>query len=188
MRKKITLVVLAAALTFSLAACGNAKTDTTEATEATTAAASSETEMANPWTDVDTVDKAAEGAEVGYFTIPENGTETSGGPVNISDFRYMTHLAEAQGSIGSAELIIRKGLKQESSDVSGDMREFTLEWTQTVGDFEFKCYGNSEGSAQKLVWVSDNFSYSVSIYGQGDEAGTYGIDSDAVNTIGLIIQ
>ena len=49
--------------------------------------------MANPWTDVETPDEAAEGAGVGYFMVPEENTETAAGPVNWYCFRYIEGIA-----------------------------------------------------------------------------------------------
>ncbi|MBR2570893.1 MAG: hypothetical protein IKE30_02000, partial [Clostridia bacterium] len=85
--------------------------------------------MANPWTEVKTAEEAADGAGVGYFTVPEENTETTGGPVNWYGFQYMKGIAEADGAIGAAELTVRKGLKQDTEDVSGDCTEYALEWT-----------------------------------------------------------
>ena len=84
--------------------------------------------LANPWTEVATAEEAADGAGVGYFLVPEENMETTGGQVNWFCFQYMEHIAEADGGIGSAELTVRKGLKQDGEDVSGDYTEYTFAW------------------------------------------------------------
>ncbi len=58
--RKIALVLLAVILVLALAACGQ-----TEKKD--------EVGMANPWTDVADAQAAADGAEVGYFTVPDKG-------------------------------------------------------------------------------------------------------------------
>ncbi len=145
--------------------------------------------MANPWTDTDSADTAAQGAEVGYFMVPESKATYNDHLVYITEFRYMEHLAEARGSIGAAELTIRKGLKQESDDVSGDYNTYAYNWTFNTEDgFVVNCYGNEKGKTMKAVWLSDNFSYSVNVMGQGDESDTYGLDDETMHLLVEDIQ
>ena len=144
--------------------------------------------MANPWAEADTPDEAAEGAGVGYFMVPEEDMETSGGPVNWYGFQYMEGIAEADGAIGAAELTVRKGLKQDTEDVSGDYTAYAFEWTQEVDGWEVSCFGNEEGRTMKAIWLSDNFSYSVMVRGQGDMYDTYGVDEDAISALVTAIQ
>ena len=199
-------LLLAAVMVLALAACGSGSaapaSSAASAVEAPASAASSENAasepsaeesntgngLANPWTDVETAEEAAEGAGVGYFQVMENGTETSGGQVSFSAFRFMEGLAEAVGGIGSAELTVRKGLKQDSTDVSGDYTEYACSWTQDVDVWQVTCYGNEDGKAMKAIWTSDNFSYSIMVRGQGDFYETYGVDADAVEALVLAIQ
>ena len=144
--------------------------------------------MANPWSEADSAEAAAEGAEVGYFTVPAD-KEYNGQMLNISSFRYMEHLAEAEGAIGAADFVIRKGLKQESEDVSGDYNDYAYSWSFKSNDgFDINCYGNEEGKTMKAIWLSDNFSYSFFVRGQGDEYDTYGLDEDMMKTLVELIQ
>ena len=144
--------------------------------------------MANPWSDAVSAEAAAEGAEVGYFMVPES-KEYNDQMVYISNFRYMEHLAEANGSVGAAELVIRKGLKQESEDVSGDYTEYAYDWSFKSNDgFVINCYGNEEGKTMKAIWLSDNFSYSIFVRGQGDESDTYGLNEEMMKTLVELIQ
>ena len=174
--KKILVLLFAAVLLISLAACGAKEEEKSEAG------------AINPWTDVSSAEKAADGAGVGYFMVPESGKETSGGPVDIFGYRYMKGIAEADGAIGTAEMTIRKGLKQDSEDVSGDYTAYTYAWTQEADGWEVYCLGNEDGKTMKAIWLSDNFSYSIVIRGQGDLAGTYGIDAAAVAALVSAIQ
>ena len=144
--------------------------------------------LANPWTEVETAEEAAEGAEVGYFMLPEENTETTGGEIHWFAYLYMEHLAEADGVIGSADLTVRKGLNQESEDVSGDLTEYAYTWTQTTEDWEVTCFGNEEGQVMKAIWLSDNFSYSIMVRGQGDIYDTYGLDAEAIEALVAAIQ
>lgn len=147
------------------------------------------TGMANPWTDVTSADEAAAGADVGYFMVPENNTDYNGHQVYITEFRCMEHLAEARGSIGAAELTIRKGLKQESDDVSGDYNEYAHSWSFKTDDgITVNCYGNEEGKTMKAIWLSDNFSYSINVMGQGDEYDTYGLDDTTLKQLIEVTQ
>ena len=144
--------------------------------------------MANPWSEAKNAEEAADGAGVGYFELPEDGFETSGGPVNWSSFRYMKGIAQADGGIGAAELMVRKGLKQDGEDVSGDYTEYKYDWTQEIGDFTLKCFGNEKGKTMRAIWTSDNFSYCIYVRGQGDIYDTYGLDAEAVAALVSAIQ
>ena len=144
--------------------------------------------MANPWTDVSTPEEAAEGGGVGYFMLPENGTQLTGGPVDFVGYRYMKDLAEAQGYVGAAELTVRKGLKQNSEDVSGDYTEYAFSWTQETDGFQISCFGNEDGRMMKAVWLTDNFSYSAVVRGQGDISDTYGLAAEDVAALVTSIQ
>ncbi len=169
--KKIIAFALAAVLLLAIAACGN-KTAEKEPEPSEEPIAN----MVNPWSDVADAAAAAEGAGVGYFEVPEDGAQTDGGPLNWYVFRCMKGLAEARGAIGTADLTVRKGLKQNGEDVSGDYTEYKYEWTQDVGGTSVKCSGNEEGRTMRALWTSDNFSYCVLVRGQGDLHDTYGLD------------
>ncbi|MBQ2545001.1 MAG: hypothetical protein II836_09905 [Clostridia bacterium] len=171
--KKILVLILAAILMIALTACGAKETEEENSGEGSL----------NPWHDAATADEAADGAGVGYFTVPENGTEVTGGRIDFTGFRYMKNLAEADGAVGAAELTVRKGLKQESEDVSGDYTAYTYAWTQDVGGWTVYCLGNEDGRMMKAIWVSDNFSYSILVRGQGDIADTYGLGAEDVTAL-----
>ncbi len=181
--KKLLIFAMTTALAFSITACGASKTDSST-TETTT----EKTEMANPWTETASSGDAAEGAGVGYFMVPEAGKEYENGLLGWDTFKYSEGIAEADGFIGAAELTVRKGLKQDTEDVSGDYNEYKYNWEEKIGDFTLKCYGNEEGKAKKTIWVSDNFSYSISVLGQGDESETFGLGSADIKALASEIQ
>ncbi|MCR4906757.1 MAG: hypothetical protein K6A33_11830 [Clostridiales bacterium] len=171
--KKILVLMLAAILMLALTACGAKETKDEDGGEGS----------ANPWTEVADAEEAANGAGVGYFTLPENGTEVTGGRIDFLGFRYMKNLAEADGAVGAAELTVRKGLKQDSEDVSGDYTAYKYAWTQDVGGWTVYCMGNEDGRTMKAIWVSDNFSYSIMVRGQGDYYDTYGLGAEDVTAL-----
>ena len=144
--------------------------------------------MANPWTEVETAEAAADGAGVGYFMVPEENMETSVGPVNWYGFSCMEGIAEADGAIGVAELTVRKGLKQDGEDVSGDYTEYASTWTVEADGWQVTCFGNEAGRAMKAIWLSDNFSYSIMVRGQGDVYYTYGLDEEIIDALVSAIQ
>ncbi len=142
----------------------------------------------NPWSEDETAEAAAEGAGVGYFEVPENGTEYDGGRLDWSTFRHMEELAEAEGCIGAAAITARKGLKQNSEDVSGDYNVYAKEWSLDLDGTTIKCYGQEDGKTMKALWVTDNFSYSIVISGQGDDAATYGLGDNDILSLATDIQ
>ena len=143
--------------------------------------------MPNPWTETDSAQGAAEGAGVGYFTLPEAGMVTDGGPIGWDNYRYMDLLAEANGYVGAAELTVRKGVNRpdhevsyDTSDVSGDYTAYAHEWTIEAGGWQIRCFGSEEGRTMKAIWSSDNFSYCILVRGQGDIRDVYGLGSDDI--------
>lgn len=146
--------------------------------------------MANPWSDVDSPQAAADGAGVGSFEVPADGTELKGGAIRWDVYRCMQLLAEAKGSVGSADLTVRKGVKNpaeevsyDTSDVSGDYNQYKESWTVQAGDWTVNCFGNEKGKTMKALWTSDNFSYSINVTGQGDDSDTYGLVDDDIIAI-----
>ena len=143
--------------------------------------------MPNPWTEADSAKAAADGAGVGYFTLPDAGTEVVGGPIGWDNYRYMDLLAEANGYVGAAELTVRKGVNRpdhevsyDTTDVSGDYTAYAHEWTIETNGWQIRCFGNEEGRVMKAIWPSDNFSYCILVRGQGDIRDVYGLGADDI--------
>lgn len=184
-------IVIAAAMALALCGCGakGAEQTATQTTEETTEATTeTKTEMANPWSEAKTADEAGQSAGVGYFVVPEDGTQSTIGPINWYGFQYMEGVAQADGGIGAATLTVRKGLKQDTTDVSGDYNKYAYSWTQQVDVWEVTCFGNEEGKAMKALWLSDNFSYSIIVRGQGDLVDTFGIGQEDVAALVNAVQ
>ena len=143
--------------------------------------------MANPWSEAVSAAAAAEGAGVGTLTLPENGMEIDGGRVDFTEYRYMDLLAEADGYVGAAELMVRKGVNRpdhevgyDTADVSGDYTDYAHTWEIEAMGWKVQCFGNEEGRTMKAVWHSDNFSYALLVRGQGDIHDTYGLGADDI--------
>jgi len=188
--KKLVALGSTLLLALSIGACGAASSSSEPAP-----AEEAQTEIANPWTQVDSAQAAADGAGVGSFKLPEAGTVLKeGGPVDLVGFQYMKLLAEADGYAGTAEMVVRKGVNRpaeevayDTADVSGDYTEYAYSWDMEAADWQVKCYGNEEGRVMKAVWHSDNFSYSIMVRGQGDIHDTYGLsESDMATLVGSI--
>ncbi len=192
MKKRIIAIMSLVITVAAMTACGSdkSKETTTEQTtsEQATQEGDADTGKFEPWIFVASSKEAADGAGVGYFTVPEDGMSLDGGEVHMYGFKYMEGIAEADGSVGAAEITIRKGLKQDTEDVSGDYNEYSFEWTVETEDWEVKCYGNEEGKTMKAIWLSDNFSYSIAIRGQGDLYDTYGLGDDDIKKLVSAIQ
>lgn len=146
--------------------------------------------MANPWADADTAEAAADGAGVGYFTLPEDGMVIDGGPIGWDNYRYMDLLAEANGYVGAAELTVRKGVNRpdhdvdyDTADVSGDYNTYAYEWTIEATGGQVHCFGNEDGRTMKAIWSSDDFSYCILVRGQGDIRDVYGLGSDDIGAL-----
>ena len=145
--------------------------------------------MINPWSNAATADEAATGAGVGDFTLPDNRTDTTAGPIFFDSYFYMDGIAEAQGSIGAASMIVRKGLVSlfEEGDISGDWTDYSYVWYTTAGDTDVTCRGNEDGQAMLISWTDGDYCYSIMIRGQGDIYDTYGLADEAVaELVGVI--
>ena len=139
--------------------------------------------MANPWSDVSTLDEAAAGAGLDMFSIPEEA-EISLGEVKLSQARYMEGLAEAVVEYPAVEMTIRKGNASvaEDGDISGDYNEYANTWTQNIKGLEVTCFGNREGDATKTIWKVDDTCYSITAYGLGGDTD-YGLSADDLNSL-----
>ena len=141
--------------------------------------------MVNPWSTADTLDAAAEGAGLEFFSIPE-GAEISLGTVELSEARYMDGLAEAVIEFPAVEMTIRKGLSSAADvaegDISGDYGEYANTWTQNIKGLEVTCFGNREGEATKTIWGVDDTYFSITAYGLGGDED-YGLSPDDINSL-----
>ena len=139
--------------------------------------------MANPWSDVASLDEAAKGAGLDMFSIPE-GAEISLGEVKLTQARCMEGLAEAVVEFPAVEMTIRKGNASvaEYGDISGDYNEYANTWTQNIKGLEVTCFGNREGESTKTIWQVDDTCYSITAYGLGGDTD-YGLSPDDINSL-----
>ena len=139
--------------------------------------------IANPWSDVDTLAAAAEGAGLDGFSIPEEA-EISLGEVKLSQARCMEGLAEAVVEYPAVEMTIRKGNASiaQDGDISGDYNEYANTWTQNIKGLEVTCFGNRKGDATKTIWQVDDTCYSITAFGLGGDTD-YGLSPDDLNSL-----
>ena len=144
-----------------------------------------ETGMANPWSDVDSAEAAAEGAGLDTFMVPDGEAEISLGEVKVTQYRCMKGMAEAVVEFPAVEMTIRKGDKSgemAEGDISGDYSEYKYDWTQNIKGLEGKCFGNREGEATKTIWSVDDMDYSITVQGLGGDED-YGLPADDLNSL-----
>ena len=140
--------------------------------------------MANPWSDVDSAQAAAEGAGLDVFMVPEEAV-ISLGEVKVDQYRCMEGMAEARVEFPAVSMTIRKGSKEleiAEGDISGDYGEYKYDWTQNIKGLEVKCFGNREGEATKTIWSVDDMDYSITAYGLGGDED-YGLSPDDLNSL-----
>lgn len=144
-----------------------------------------ETGMANPWSDVDSAEAAAEGAGLDTFMVPDGEAEISLGEVKVTQYRCMKGMAEAVVEFPAVEMTIRKGDKSgemAEGDISGDYSEYKYDWTQNIKGLEVKCFGNRDGEATKTIWSVDDMDYSITVQGLGGDED-YGLPVDDLNSL-----
>ena len=141
--------------------------------------------MANPWSDVDSAEAAAEGAGLDLFMVPDGEAVISLGEVNVDQYRCMKGIAEARIEFPAVSMTIRKGDKSgemAQGDISGDYGEYKYDWTQNIKGLEVKCFGYREGEATKTIWSVDDMDYSITVQGLGGDED-YGLPADDLNSL-----
>ena len=142
--------------------------------------------MANPWSDVASAQEAAEGAGFDNFVLPENGTMFGNGSFDIGQYRCMDGIAQAEGNLGAAVIMIRKGTGGEP-DISGDYNEYAHQWTVDANGIEVACSGNEEGRATKSLWSADGYEYCILATAQGDDPMDFGLEeADLITLVNTI--
>ena len=136
---------------------------------------------AEQWSTAASAEEAGEAAGIGSFSVDPAGTSL--GEAGAPEFRYMEGVAEARYGIAAVDLTVRKGLASvDEGDISFDNKEYALQWTETVGETEVKCFGNREGAATKTVWTDGDYSYAVLAYGAGGD-DDFGLSADDLRVI-----
>ena len=192
--RKLMIVACAAVLALALAGCTSSNSGSSAASSASTSASSSETAssesaassasssvgLANPWSDVDSAEAAAEGAGVGSFEVADNlglADKTLFDPA----YRYMDGIAEVQLQDGAFDVTVRKSLTMGGMDLSGDYTDYPEFWVTDVDGVEVSCHGFEPGKATAFEWCANDANYSVMFRGLGGEH--MAIDESEVATV-----
>ena len=179
--KRILSLILTAVMLLALAACSS-PAPTPEPSGEPMAG------MPNPWSEYEKPDEAAEAAGVGTFELPEDHLKTAAGQLDWQVYRALKGMAEAIAYVGPAELRIRKGVRDNGDDISGDYTEYTYDWTMDVGGTEILCRGSEKGKTSTATWVTDNFAYSIHARSKEDPEKTIGLDADVIETLVNAVQ
>lgn len=193
--KKFLVVACAALFALALAGCassssssasasaasgsGSASASATSSSEASASSSAESVGIANPWSDVDSAEAAAQGAGVGTFELGENlgmADKTLFDPT----YRYMDDVAEATLQGGAFDVTVRKSMHQSGQMLSGDYNNYPEFWTTTIDGIEVSCHGYEAGVATAFEWSADA-NYSVIFQGLGGE--NMGVDETEIAAI-----
>ena len=193
--KKFLVVACAALFALALAGCASSSSSSASASAASgsgsasaSAASSSEASasssagsvgIANPWSDADSAEAAAQGAGVGSFELADNlgmADKTLFDPT----YRYMDDVAEATLQGGAFDVTVRKSMHQSGQMLSGDYNNYPEFGTTTIDGIEVSCHGDEAGVATAFEWSADA-NYSVIFQGLGGE--NMGVDETEIAAI-----
>ena len=91
-------------------------------------------------------------------------------------------MVEVNVEYPAVQLCLRKGIGAGNEDISGDYNQYPLSWTQTVKGLEVRCSGAEEELAQKVLWSSGKYAYSVTVTPLGGE-DKLGLSPDDINSL-----
>ena len=192
--KKLMALVLTLALVFTLCACGQstAATETeTETAEEETAAQDAEVveeesadntaeeeeadaQIANPWTEAESVEAAEE--TLGYgIEVPETVAEAEQTAVRVMNSEDGSTMLEIV--YGENETVIRKA--PGADDISGDYNTYDSTEEVTVGELTVTEKGDGE-NVFSAIWTNGDYAYSF--------YSTVGISADALAELVAAIQ
>ena len=193
--KKFLVVACAALFALALAGCassssssasasaasgsGSASASATSSSEASASSSAGSVGIANPWSDADSAEAAAQGAGVGSFELADNlgmADKTLFDPT----YRYMDDVAEATLQGGAFDVTVRKSMHQSGQMLSGDYNNYPEFWTTTIDGIEVSCHGYEAGVATAFEWSADA-NYSVIFQGLGGE--NMGVDETEIAAI-----
>ena len=160
-----------------MAACGKNENSEAEPEE-------ENQQVANPWTECETAEEAAEGANVESFNVED--IDISLTPAGPYTYRYMKGMAESEFPASAVEMTVRKADSGQvdfgDSDCSGDYNDYKHYWTIDVDGIEVWCYGNRKGESTKTVWNGEKYSFAVLAYGAGGD-DDYGLPEEDVISV-----
>ena len=193
--KKFLVVACAALFALALAGCassssssasvsaasgsGSASASAASSSEASASSSAGSVGIANPWSDADSTEAAAQGAGVGSFELADNlgmADKTLFDPT----YRYMDDVAEATLQGGAFDVTVRKSMHQSGQMLSGDYNNYPEFWTTTIDGIEVSCHGYEAGVATAFEWSADA-NYSVIFQGLGGE--NMGVDETEIAAI-----
>ena len=129
------------------------------------------TAIANPWGDTQSLDVAVESSGV-EFTPPEEGQLPGG--VELKIYRYMEGTIEADYEGSGNELSIRKSVKSEGKELSGDYNGYSKEWDEEISGITVNCRGDGE-LINTAVFDADGGHFAIS-YNIGEEGRGLTVD------------
>jgi len=184
MMRNVAKAIAAGALALALAACG-AEEVMEDVAVSQTAEGEGATERQNPWQEVDNAEAAAEVAGFDHFS-PGAGTITRLGSDYIENF--VTSLGHCSDEIYyesmKVDLASHKGQRdayefpEEYDSIFFDSSDYSLTWTQTIGDVEVTCMGNREGESMKTSWSKDGYDYVIYAIDLTFEDEAFGLTAD----------
>lgn len=174
-KKKCTALVLLAAMTFSLVACGGQPgSKETESMSESMSAPNSSPQLVNSFTDCSSLEEA-EGI-VGFdIVVPD---EVAG--LNAQVFRANEEIKMIEviyKNAEDAEARIRKAIAD--GDISGDYNMYNETNTVNIDDCQVSLRGNS-GTVYSATWVNGDYSYSISLVN--------GISADVMTELAAAVE
>lgn len=168
MKKRIALALIAV-MTASLAACGNSASaaaaqntgaDLSDKPACCQTDSGTAAQIANPWTDFDTLADAA--AQAGFrFTVPDTA---AGCPQSAYRLLAEESLLEVQYESGEDSVILRKA--PGSGDISGDSTVYSETTSAEIGGHTVTMQGDN-GRILLATWEADGSTYAIGCRGSG---------------------
>ena len=158
--KKLVAILLAVLMTVSLAACATQAADTEKKTE------EENTQIANPFTDCETLEDAEKICGFG-MTVPEKIDGYDEILIQAID-DYMVQVIYTKDE--DNEVLVRKA--KDSGDISGDYNEYESVKTAEIDGKDVVFKGHADGEINNAVWSNGEYSYSIYISGAGFSVDT----------------
>lgn len=166
--KNLFLILMSLVTIGSFSACGNLQSRISDSSKVSDSGVSEKnienTQIANPWTDCDTMSDAIEKAGFS-FDVPEEIKGYSDMEIQVLDEEIIQVIYQEKKDSDN-EIIIRKG--KGAKDISGDYNEYdSVKKTEING-----CEVVEKGDGQKVMsatWQSAGYTYSLSSNGIGEQ-------------------
>lgn len=152
--KKLTTMIVSALLALScvgLAACGQNGTTSNDNTAPTT----DNSQIPNPWQDCDTFEKASEIAGID-ITVPDTIQNQSRTLIQAAD----NGIIQVFYGDGDAQVLVRKAVSSQGSDISGDYNTYSTTKTIDVNGTTVTLKGNGDTFAV-AIWTSGDYSFAI---------------------------